>query len=188
MLRDKRLIVAVDNPSRAVKLGYIRAFSELSLVPVLAQKSQILLALSGATANDAWAHNVFTARPRDGCRERPAHGHEGRRPCERRAIKRTEGQRLARRSSRPDRQAGVGHAKHDGQQSPRSPDTGTGRRVMNAGTAGLAVLRQGRKPARGEAPVPQWFDAQRDSPVPRSGKTLRPTNLLSRPHLADSCS
>lgn len=59
MLRDKRLIVAVDNPSRAAKLGSLRAFSEVSLVPVLAQKSQILLALSGATANDAWAQNVF---------------------------------------------------------------------------------------------------------------------------------
>jgi hypothetical protein len=59
MLRDKRLIVAVDNPSRAVKLGLLRAFSGLSLIPVLAQKSQILLALSGATSNDAWAQNVF---------------------------------------------------------------------------------------------------------------------------------
>lgn len=60
MLRGKRLIVAVDNPSRVVKLSSLRAFSELSLVPVLAQKSQILLALSGATSNDAWAQNVFT--------------------------------------------------------------------------------------------------------------------------------
>ena len=59
MLQDKRLIVAVDNPSRAVKLGLLRAFSGLSLIPVLAQKSQILLALSGATSNDAWAQNVF---------------------------------------------------------------------------------------------------------------------------------
>lgn len=60
MLHGKRLIVAVDNPARAVKLGALKAFAQLSLVPVLAQKSQILMALSGATTNDAWAHNVFT--------------------------------------------------------------------------------------------------------------------------------
>jgi hypothetical protein len=38
----------------------LRVFAGLTVVPVLARKSHILLALSGATAKDAWAHNVFS--------------------------------------------------------------------------------------------------------------------------------
>jgi hypothetical protein len=60
MLDGKRLIVAVEKPSRVGKLSTLRAFAELTVVPVLALKSHILLALSGATAQDAWAHNVFS--------------------------------------------------------------------------------------------------------------------------------
>lgn len=77
--------------------------------------------------------------------------------------------------ARPDRQAGVGHAQHDGRRSPRSPGTGKGRRVVTAGSAGLAVLRQRRKPVRGETPVRRWLDAKRDTAAPRSGATPRPT-------------
>ena len=60
MVDGKRLIVAVDRPSRAAKLGALRAFSDYTVVPVLALKSHILLALSGSAVNDMWAHNVFT--------------------------------------------------------------------------------------------------------------------------------
>jgi hypothetical protein len=60
MLDGKRLIVAMENPARVTKLSALRAFAELTVVPVLASKSHILLALSGATAKDAWAHNVFS--------------------------------------------------------------------------------------------------------------------------------
>ena len=60
--------------------------------------------------------------------------------------------------------------------------------MMNAGSAGLIVLRQGWKPVRGETPVPRWLDAQRDSPAPRSGETPKPTGtwmqtLPQRHHL-----
>ena len=60
MLSGKELLVAVEHPARVTKLSTLRAFAEISVVPVLALKSHILLALSGATTNDAWAHNVFT--------------------------------------------------------------------------------------------------------------------------------
>jgi len=39
-----------------------------------------------------------------------------------------------RPASRPDRQAGVGHAQHDGRRSPRSPGTGKGRSVCQPAT------------------------------------------------------
>jgi hypothetical protein len=60
MLDGKRLIVAVENPSRVAKLSAVRALAEMSVVPVLALKSHILLALSGATPKDEWAHHVFS--------------------------------------------------------------------------------------------------------------------------------
>jgi hypothetical protein len=45
-----------------------------------------------------------------------------------------------------------------------------GRLVVTAGAAGQAVLREGRKPVRGETPAAgPRLDAQRDGPVPRSG-------------------
>jgi hypothetical protein len=60
MVEGDRLNVAVDQPSRAAKLGALKAFSGLKVVPVLALKSHILLALSGSASNDVWAHNVFS--------------------------------------------------------------------------------------------------------------------------------
>lgn len=47
--------------------------------------------------------------------------------------------------------------------------------MVTAGHAGLTVLRQRRKPVRGETPVPRWLDAKRDTAAPRSGATPRPT-------------
>jgi hypothetical protein len=63
MLDNKRLIVAVEKPSRAAKLGALQAFTDLTVVPALSSKSQILMALSGSTSNDAWSHNVFAHLP-----------------------------------------------------------------------------------------------------------------------------
>jgi hypothetical protein len=61
------------------------------------------------------------------------------------------------------------------EKRPAIPGHGKGPPRASAGCAGLIVLRQGWKPVRGETPVPRWLDAQRDSPAPRSGETLRPT-------------
>ncbi len=58
---------------------------------------------------------------------------------------------------------------------PAFPGHGKGPQRASAGIAGLAVLRQRRKPVRGETPVPRWLDAQRDTAAPRSGATPRPT-------------
>jgi hypothetical protein len=60
MVEEDRLIVAVDHPARAAKLGALKAFSRLKVVPVLALRSHILMALSGSASNDVWAHNVFS--------------------------------------------------------------------------------------------------------------------------------
>ena len=84
--------------------------------------------------------------------------------------------------ARTDRQAGVGHAQHDGQRSPRSPGTGKGPPRASAGSAGLTVLRQGWTPVRGETPVPWWLDAQRDSPARRSGETPGPKEPWQQRH------
>ena len=56
---------------------------------------------------------------------------------------------------------------------PAIPGHGKGPPLVSAGSTGLTVLRQGWKPVRVETPVPQWLDAQRDSPAPRSGETPR---------------
>jgi len=62
------------------------------------------------------------------------------------------------------------------------PGHGKGPPRATAGSAGLAVLRQGWKPVRGETPVPRWLDAQRNSPAPRSGETPRPKETWHRQH------
>ena len=56
LLLDKpRLIVAVDDLASVARLGTRLAFAELQLVPVLATKSQILLALSRMATQDVYA-------------------------------------------------------------------------------------------------------------------------------------
>ena len=63
--------------------------------------------------------------------------------------RRTERSAAQRPASRSVRQAGVGHAQHDGRRSPRSSGMGKGRRVMSAGSASLTVLREERLPFNG---------------------------------------
>ena len=65
----------------------------------------------------------------------------------------------------------------DGRQGPRSPATGKGRLVITAGAAGLAVLREGWKPVRGE--TRQRLDAQHDGPASRAGTRPGPPTLRS---------
>ena len=57
MIDKGRLIVAVDKPSRVVVLEAVHAFAEFKVVPVLAPKMQILLALEKLSSN-VWSHNV----------------------------------------------------------------------------------------------------------------------------------
>jgi len=57
MIDKGRMIVAVDKPSRVVMLETIHAFAQLKVVPVLAPKMQILLALEGLSSN-VWGHNA----------------------------------------------------------------------------------------------------------------------------------
>ena len=58
MIDQKRLIVAVDRPSRAIDLQTLFAMGHFTVVPVLASKEQILLALSALSQHDTWAANV----------------------------------------------------------------------------------------------------------------------------------
>jgi hypothetical protein len=60
MIRERNLIVAVDRPSRATKLHTLRALAELTIVPVLAPKNQIMVALGELAQRDAWSTNVFS--------------------------------------------------------------------------------------------------------------------------------
>ena len=60
MIDGPRLIVAVDKPSRAVKLGALHAYAQLTVVPVLASKAQLILALSRLSQQDIWSQNVAT--------------------------------------------------------------------------------------------------------------------------------
>jgi len=58
LLLDKdRLIVAVDKPSRAIKLNALHAYAQIKIVPVLASKTQILRALEGLSS-DVWSAHV----------------------------------------------------------------------------------------------------------------------------------
>jgi len=58
MIRDRNLIVAVDRPSRATKLHNLRAFAQLTIVPVLASKNQIMVSLGELAQRDAWSSSV----------------------------------------------------------------------------------------------------------------------------------
>ena len=55
LLHDGKLIVAVDKPSRAVRLQELQALAGLSVVPVLSPRAQIILALE-RLSKDIWTH------------------------------------------------------------------------------------------------------------------------------------
>ncbi len=59
MIDGTRLIVAVDRPARLVKLQGLQGFAQLTIVPVLASKPLILLALGRLAKGDVWAANEF---------------------------------------------------------------------------------------------------------------------------------
>jgi len=55
MLDKQRLIVAIEDPACVSKLATLVTFAQLQVVPALATRNQILLALSRFTVNDAWS-------------------------------------------------------------------------------------------------------------------------------------
>jgi hypothetical protein len=57
-LEGMRLIVAVDRPARVAALEALFALKGFIIVPVLASKGQILLALSSLPHQDGWSDNV----------------------------------------------------------------------------------------------------------------------------------
>jgi hypothetical protein len=57
MLDKERLIVAVDRPGRVLKLRQLDAYAQLPIVPALALKSQILVAVN-RQSGDGWNLNV----------------------------------------------------------------------------------------------------------------------------------
>jgi hypothetical protein len=57
LLDKERLVVAVDKPSRALKLGGLHTYAQLKVVPVLASKMQIMLALD-RLSGDVWSQHV----------------------------------------------------------------------------------------------------------------------------------
>ena len=57
LLDGDRLIVAVDKPSRAVKLNALHAYAQIKVVPVLASKAQMMQAFE-SLSNDVWASYV----------------------------------------------------------------------------------------------------------------------------------
>jgi hypothetical protein len=57
LLEQQQLIVAVDRPSRVAKLRLLDAYAHMPIVPVLALKSQILLALN-RQSGEGWNLNV----------------------------------------------------------------------------------------------------------------------------------
>jgi hypothetical protein len=58
MIDGTRLIVAVDKPARVPALQALFALKGFAIVPVLASKGQILLALSSLPHSDGWSDNV----------------------------------------------------------------------------------------------------------------------------------
>jgi hypothetical protein len=59
MKHGTQLIVAVDRPSRIEKLHNLQVFTGMKLVPVLASKGQVMLALNDLAQQDVWSQNVF---------------------------------------------------------------------------------------------------------------------------------
>ena len=60
MMHDRRLIVAVDRPSRTTRLNNLQACAGLKVVPVLASKGRIMATLGTMAERDVWAPNVFS--------------------------------------------------------------------------------------------------------------------------------
>lgn len=57
LLEQQQLIVAVDRPSRVIKLRLLEGYARTAIVPVLALKSQLLLALN-RQSGEGWNVNV----------------------------------------------------------------------------------------------------------------------------------
>jgi hypothetical protein len=55
MIDGTRLVVAMDHPSRADRLKALSVFGAMTLVPVLAAKNAILLALTDLAQQKTWA-------------------------------------------------------------------------------------------------------------------------------------
>ena len=58
MVDGTQLIVAVDRPSRADKLRALHVFAALTIVPVLASKNQIMLALMDLSRQKTWSEPI----------------------------------------------------------------------------------------------------------------------------------
>jgi hypothetical protein len=58
LIERDRLIVAMDRPSRAPQVQALYAIAPLRVVPVLASKGQLMLALSGLSQHDLWHESV----------------------------------------------------------------------------------------------------------------------------------
>lgn len=58
LLDGGRLIVAMDRPSRAPHVQALYAIAPLRVVPVLASRGQLLLAMSGLSQHDLWHESV----------------------------------------------------------------------------------------------------------------------------------
>jgi Type II secretion system (T2SS), protein E, N-terminal domain len=57
LVEQQQLVVAVDRPSRVIKLRLLDAYAKMPIVPVLALKSQILLALN-RQSGEGWNLNI----------------------------------------------------------------------------------------------------------------------------------
>jgi hypothetical protein len=58
LVHGGRLIVAMDRPSRAPQVQALYAIAPLRVVPVLASRAQLLLAMSGLSQHDLWHESV----------------------------------------------------------------------------------------------------------------------------------
>jgi len=58
LLDDNRLVVAVDRPERMTRLSALYALAAFTVIPALASKGQILLALSALKDQDLWHDRV----------------------------------------------------------------------------------------------------------------------------------
>lgn len=58
LVDDNRLIVAVDRLSRLANLGSLQALAGMTVVPVMARKSQLRLALTALIQQDVWSQAV----------------------------------------------------------------------------------------------------------------------------------
>ncbi len=63
MVDKQRLIVAIEDPALVSRLTTLVAFGKFQVVPVLATKNHILLALSRLMVNNAWSSNLTSHLP-----------------------------------------------------------------------------------------------------------------------------